>query len=505
MARRAHLFAAASVLVACLALTLPVVASATGSAGHIDMTSELPLAQQFGYTPDYTQHVPTFDPDNVPAIRSRSANQHETAFVHRLEHGTWVRHDFLAALRAAYPDFAGTVSSGGWSSDRVDFDAQGRAYTVLTIRLEEGAYRNVLLASTDGCATWTVVELPFGDDTPQIDEIDWGNVAAEHDTGRLLQGPPLLAIWRQTGPWKGEWASRNELYVVQPRWQGSTLTLQPPVLVRRDYLGVLQCAGGASFAVTDGDQSFFVYSTTVPLSQNTSPTWSATYDHLTNTVGPSILVCTSRPGNDSHNSPGICMDGAGILHVVSGSHNWSFYYARSLVPRSTTAWTFSTPVLSSGYRTSATDPGGRGSQTYVSLVCGPDGVLHVVSRQARRATDSHFGGVAYAALVHQAFRPGQGWSTPDLIVVPPATGYSLYYHKLTMDRLGRLFVSCSYFSQRDPPATRQNRRFHHRMVLISEDGGSTWRFATTADFGAGVSALRKLKAAASGEPASAEP
>jgi Rad3-related DNA helicase len=58
--------------------------------------------------------------------------------------------------------------------------------------------------------------------------------------------------------------------------------------------------------------------------------------------------------------------------------------------------------------------------------------------------------------------------------------------KLTVDRLGRLFVSCSYFSRRDPPATRHFRRFHHRMVLISEDGGRTWRFATTADFLGGI-------------------
>ena len=73
-------------------------------------------------------------------------------------------------------------------------------------------------------------------------------------------------------------------------------------------------------------------------------------------------------------------------------------------------------------------------------------------------------------------------------MVPPQAGYSQYYQKLTVDQLGRLFVSCSYFSRRDPPATRPFRRFHHRMVLISEDAGATWRFAATADFVAGVTA-----------------
>jgi len=60
-------------------------------------------------------------------------------------------------------------------------------------------------------------------------------------------------------------------------------------------------------------------------------------------------------------------------------------------------------------------------------------------------------------------------------------GYSQYHQKLTIDRLGRLFVSGSYFSQRDPPATRVFRRFHHRMLLISEDGGTSWRCAHLAD------------------------
>ena len=114
-------------------------------------------------------------------------------------------------------------------------------------------------------------------------------------------------------------------------------------------------------------------------------------------------------------------------------------------------------------------------------------MLHITFRQARRNVDSHFRGYGYDALVHQSLAPGQTkWSRPDLVVVPPLAGYSQYYQKLTVDRLGRLFVSCSYFSRLDPPATRYFRRFHHRMVLISGDGGRTWRFATTADFLAGI-------------------
>ena len=137
-----------AILIAAFLLLLPAAASAASHAGHIDLRDGLTLAQQFGYTPDYRQHVVTFDADNVPSIRSRGASEDDTSFVQRLEGGAWVRHDMLEALRAAYPDFAGTVHAGGYGTDRVDWDVAGRAYTVLTIRLDDdGGFRNVLMAS----------------------------------------------------------------------------------------------------------------------------------------------------------------------------------------------------------------------------------------------------------------------------------------------------------------------------------------------------------------------
>ena len=482
-----HSVAAAFVVALGLVLFIPGVARA--DPGWIVLRPGLTLAKQFGYSPEYTQNVPTFDSRNAPDIRSRSASQNDTSFIHRLEGGRWVEHDFLQALRSAYPDFAGTVFAGAWGSDRVEFDAQDRAYSVLTIRLADGHLKNVLLYSTDACHTWGVVELPYGDAVSPPKPKNWGNVAMEHDSGRGLQGPPLLAVWRRTAPWKNPWASVNDLFLIQPRWTGAVLTLQRPVLVSRRFLGMIPCCGGASFAVTDGDRSFFVYSTVVPPGQRaTTPTFAATYRHASNTVGRRTLVAGARPVNDAHATPGICMDSARILHVVTGAHNWPFRYAHSLKPRSTAAWSQSVPVLTSGYRDATTDADGRGRQTYLSLVCGPDDVIHVVSRQIRLNTGLYYRGSAYFVLVHQKLSRGRHWSAPTLVVVPPRAGYANFYHKLSVDRLGRLFVSCSYYSSMQPPAPPEERQFHHRMVLISEDGGARWRFATTADFAAGMQA-----------------
>ena len=434
-----------------VALLLAPVAALAAVNGPLVLKDGLTLAQQFGYAPDYRQHVVTFAPGNVPTIRSRGASEDDTSFVERLENGVWVRHDLLDALRKAYPDFAGTVHAGGYGTDRVDWDADGRAYTVLTIRLDDdgGGFRNVLMASADGMETWQVIELPFGNDTPLTDPHDWGNVTSEHQGWKPLEGPPLIAAWRQIGPWWREWSSLNELQVIKPYWDGGALLLREPVSVSTVALPLLQCSGAASFAVTHGATSFFVYTTVVPRSTPATPTFVATYDATTNTATTGPLVAKSRPANNLHCTPGICMDSTGILHVATGAHVWPFRYARSLMPYSIDGWTRQVNVLTSGWKTRQTDADGNGRQTYLSMVCGPDDVVHIVCRQARRAVDEYFPGAQYDALVHTSLAPGAtAWSPADLVVVPPLAGYSQYYQKLTVDGLGRLYISCSYFSQR---------------------------------------------------------
>ena len=176
-------------------------------------------------------------------------------------------------------------------------------------------------------------------------------------------------------------------------------------------------------------------------------------------MSESRLIAKSRPANDLHCTPGIVADGAGTLHVATGAHGWPMRYVRSTAPYSIASWTRPVNVIKSGYRTRTTDTDGDGKQTYLSMVCAPDGTVHIVSRQVRLGVDGHFARKSYDALVHTSLAPGQStWSTPHLIVVPPQSSYSQYYQKLTVDQLGRLFVSCSYFSRRDPPATRTFRQ-----------------------------------------------
>jgi hypothetical protein len=70
-------------------------------------------------------------------------------------------------------------------------------------------------------------------------------------------------------------------------------------------------------------------------------------------------------------------------------------------------------------------------------------------------------------------RPGQGWESPKILVVPPFSEYSVYYHRLTLNRTGQLFLSYDTWS------TYWFYRTDHlgdrRALMMSPDAGTTWR------------------------------
>jgi hypothetical protein len=65
------------------------------------------------------------------------------------------------------------------------------------------------------------------------------------------------------------------------------------------------------------------------------------------------------------------------------------------------------------------------------------------------------------------------------LVVPPFSEYSVYYHRLTIDRAGRLFVSYEYWSTHW--FYRNDQRQRRRTLIVSPDGGRTWKLAETCD------------------------
>ena len=151
------------------------------------------------------------------------------------------------------PPSSQTVGAGGLRNDSLVFDRQGRAYNPVTLQLRDGTTRNALLVSWDHCRTWKVFDLPEGTFT------------TERSVGHNeLDGPPFLAVWRRSAPPDLPGSQTNALYVTQPRLEGDQLVLPPLVKVTERCLGLSRDSGGASFAVTRGETTWFVWSETAP-------------------------------------------------------------------------------------------------------------------------------------------------------------------------------------------------------------------------------------------------
>ncbi|MEE4274366.1 MAG: BNR-4 repeat-containing protein [Thermoleophilia bacterium] len=436
---------------------------------------------QFGYAPDYQRHIPAFDTGNRPVIRSRTASQNDTLYADFLENGAWRRSVLDDVLRAAYPAFAGYMGAGGYASDRVVFDTSGRAYTIVTIRLEEGEFRNVLLYSADRGLSWGTVALPFGAAQPYRDDANRGNIACEMPSGqRGISGPPFIAAWREIGDWPGTFASLNELYVMQPRWEGDKVVVPEPVLVTSRFLGMLQSVGDTSFATTVGGKTYFTWTQVRDTPTLGTPTYVGVYDRATNKVTRRVRAAFGHPVNDSHCTPAMVIDSRGYIHLVAGAHHRPFRYTRSVRPLDISEWKPEVKVLDSGFWTEDTDSDGEGRQTYASLVCGADDTLHLVFRQMRRSRTGLFPLVPYFALSYQKRPLGEPWSKARMLAYSAGGGgYVNYYHKLTTDQNGRLYLSFNVYRHRDTAKLyRVLRRFRYRMVWSSPDGRS-WEFAMT--------------------------
>ena len=449
------------------------------------------LFSQFGYAPPFTRNLPTFDSADRPYIRSRSGDPDYTGFVHTLRDGAWKRLDMLRALRAAYPDFTGTQGAGGGPTARIVFDTKDRAYTLVRVRLEGGDLRNVMLWSTDGCATWRVAELPAGD------------IVSETWVGHnVIEGPPLLLVCRVdpvVNPDTGK--LRRTLYLSQPHFSGDGIAVPALTQISTRALGLSDGATTASTVVSHGDLSWIVWAHSTPRPARGSPVYLVTYDRRSQALGPRILLARSQLGNDGHAQPGIVIDSKGYLHVIAGAHGRPFQYRQSLVPFTAyEGWSQLEQVGSTGY---AEHRGARveeGRMTYLAFICDQQDRLHIAYRQWRRNTDLWFDGALYGALSYQRHDPELGWTAPRPLVVPPYRGYSIYGQALSLDHRGRLYLSASCMagaegSNRKVAMERwrqtgsegpQPPLYLRRMVLVSVDGGDTWRFATTADLTPGA-------------------
>ncbi|MBM3473326.1 MAG: hypothetical protein FJX75_08675 [Armatimonadetes bacterium] len=351
---------------------------------------------------------------------------------------------------------------GGYSAatSKVAFDRDNDVYV-----LASGGGTVALLHSVDGGATFTPYPIPpnpAGGSAFDIEQFSGNNIP---------DGPPPFVRFTRTfkDP-KLFWRSLSDLELFVPTKADGKITVGEPILISKLCIGLAAHSGTPSSVVSRGTKVHVAWgeATDPEVKVPGLPAYVATYDRETGQLSTPALIGYGAPPNDIHNSPSITMDGQGYLHVLGGTHGQPFPYARSLQPNDAgSGWT-EPAILGEGL-----------SQTYIGSVCGPDGTLHLAYRLWR--TGEPYPHSSYATLAYQRKRPGQPWEAPRVLIVAPFSEYSVFYHRLTIDHKGRLFLSYDYWSTYW--FYRNDHFGDRRAVLMSPDGGDTWKLAGDEDVG----------------------
>ncbi len=402
--------------------------------------------EQLGYLPGYpVDNQVYFDYENRPHVNKGSA-------IVRRRDGEWVESSLSDA------ELAG--KSYGAASTKIGFDPKGGVYLV-----GRTGRRAAMLHSADGGKTFADYSIPERRESSRSFDIEQFSGHNGSDGP-----PPIVRFTRTASDPKRIWRRINDLELFVPEFDGDEIVIGEPILLTTSCIGLSTHSGAPSSIVSRGSKVHVTWAeATAPEAKVPGvPTYVVTYDRKTRTLGKPALIGYGAPPNDIHNTPSITMDSGGYLHVLAGTHGRPFQYARSLKPNEAGGgWTDPVPT------------GGEWNQTYIGLVCDANDTLHLVSRVWRYGEAPHPAS-HFATLAHQQKKADGRWESPKSLVVPPFSEYSVFYHRLTIDRLSRLFLSYDcwstyWFYRTDYPGSR-------RALMMSSDGGAHWKLVETGDF-----------------------
>lgn len=187
----------------------------------------------------------------------------------------------------------------------------------------------------------------------------------------------------------------------------------------------------------------------VTVGQTTYVTWLDTkaririqaFTHTTGAPGP---VVDLGVGQDNHAGPALTVDATGNLHAVFGPHHGPFQYRCTTRPGDLTSW--------SAVRHVGT------ACTYPSLVCAPDGTLHLTCR----------GGKAPFKLHYYRKPAGGDWVGPTTLADADVPGgYTQFGNLLAVAPDGTLHLAFHFYDLH--PAAGKAVGY-----MKSADGGKTW-------------------------------
>ena len=395
-----------------------------------------------------------FDSRNRPYMFDAREPDH-FGYILTLRDGKWVKLSYLQALEKTVGKLPRPNQRDGHALGSIALDDSDGLYALLFTPSrrpdKSGEIRRaggpaVLLYSPDRGKTFQVYNAP-------------GYCLEVRVGHNQIRRPPAIALLKFRKKAQGvRWGGYHSLSVLLPQKDGNRLKLPPPIHITDNCFGMSNHSGGYSFAVTTGRKTHLVYAEIPDKSERPdggNPTYAATIDRTKRKLIAKEFLVTAPPKTpDVHSTPVIAVDAKGHLHVVAGAHGQQFFYLRSLKPDDVAGgWTKPSP-MSTG-------------QTYATLLCDRRDRLHCVYR-------------AHPRLLYQ-HKPAAGatWSKPIELVRAPKghKGYTIFYHRLFIDRTGAMYLSFTFFEFKTAAQGR-----YPRALAVSEDAGKSWRLATTATF-----------------------
>ncbi|WP_197231576.1 BNR-4 repeat-containing protein [Novipirellula artificiosorum] len=431
------------------------------------VTAEPPLASQplempivlkpyqhenelYGYQRDYpSENQMYFDVENRPCLQ-------QDGEIATLGDEHWTQSDLSSAIEYCDPQLKGQSIKA--ASTKIAFDSSNGMYV-----LARAGGQAVLLHSVNRGRTFSAYAIPGPE--KQASVLDMEQFSGHNVSD---QPPAIVRFTRTATDSKLKWRRLNDLELILPKKNNGRITFDHSVLISKSCIGLSSHSGIPSSVVSRGDKVHVAWGqATDPAEQVPGvPAYVVTFDRRTGQLGKPALVGYGPPANDVHNSPSITMDSRGTLHVLCGTHGQPFPYSRSLATNDASlGWTDPVTV-------------GDGRQTYVGLVCGADDTLHLVFRMWRQGEQPHPAS-HHATLAYQRKPPGQPWEAPRVLIVAPFSEYSIFYHRLTIDRKGRLFLSYDYWSTYW--FYRTDHQGDRRAVIMSPNRGTTWKLVETSD------------------------
>jgi hypothetical protein len=438
--------------------------------------------ERLGYKPRFAVNSVQFDSDNRPYLLEKNA-------VCTLNSSNkWIRLNFAEVLEDAFPDWDGTyVTLGPGSDDRIVFDDDDDAY--LLLYLTDIGY--ILMHSADQCRNWDIIPLYESTSSARLEYRD-----AYND----LSSPPAIVVRTLRD------GMSSAMDLICPRKSGGRVSLSKLVRLTNSISicggGLNTGKGAANLSVTNGSKTHVVFAGRYTQGTDPgTPQYIVTYDRTNDTVSSAFYLGSAGVGDpDEHNWPGVVLDSSGYIHAVLGAHGGAsgqcFKYRKSTNVNDSSSWGTLTNLVS-GF-------------TYLSLLCDYSNNLHIVARD-------HWD--TYVQKLKYIDKPsGQSWTTTkDELVVPfidttVSQTYNRYDQVLNIDRDGNLYLTywngtrvliddtyaenaylmkwpCEilYVTTEGEWTSStmydlESAQARRGAILVSKDGGSTWKLAVTEDF-----------------------